>query len=436
MLQVYCPQITNRVKYIVDFVFSNLLKMEVALISEKQQINAEQGIVINYSEEKVDGSLAIFPSGLLYSSEIVKQIKKVGYWDKTPVFFETAKEQDVPFDIFSAIFFLITRMEEYSSTKKDKHGRFIYTESAAFKHNFLQIPIVDIWCYKLVEVLKSKFAGMPDVNRKYRHISSIDVDNAYAFRFKGFARHVMGTIKSLSKFDLKSITFRYKVLLGLAKDPYDTYEFIQQHQDELADDSIYFFPVGDRSNYDRQLSYSNKGYQQLIRDINNKNKTGLHLSYAQGDDSNGVEKEMNRLFLVTGTNVNKNRYHFLRFNMPCSYQQLVKNQITEEYSMGYAGAIGFRSGTCTPFLFYNLTIEQVTPLRVFSFQVMDATLNNYLELSPELAMRQIAALIDQVKKVDGTFISLWHNENLSDTGKWKGWRKVFTFMMKQAKGNG
>jgi hypothetical protein len=27
--------------------------------------------------------------------------------------------------------------------------------------------------------------------------------------------------------------------------------------------------------------------------------------------------------------------------------------------------------------------------------------------------------------VNGTFISLWHNESLKDSGQWLGWRKIF-----------
>ena len=37
----------------------------------------------------------------------------------------------------------------------------------------------------------------------------------------------------------------------------------------------------------------------------------------------------------------------------------------------------------------------------------------------------IEELMLEVKKVNGTFISVWQNESLKDSGQWQGWRKVF-----------
>ena len=63
---------------------------------------------------------------------------------------------------------------------------------------------------------------------------------------------------------------------------------------------------------------------------------------------------------------------------------------------------------------------------------MDATLNNYMKLSPDDAKLLVQKLITEVRNVNGTFISLWHNETLSETGIWKGWRTVFEFTVQQA----
>jgi hypothetical protein len=40
--------------------------------------------------------------------------------------------------------------------------------------------------------------------------------------------------------------------------------------------------------------------------------------------------------------------------------------------------------------------------------------------------------IKVVKSVNGEFISIWHNESLSDKGRWQGWRKVYEEMVKSA----
>jgi len=36
--------------------------------------------------------------------------------------------------------------------------------------------------------------------------------------------------------------------------------------------------------------------------------------------------------------------------------------------------------------------------------------------------------MNEVKKVGGTFVSIWHNETVNDLGEWKGYRDVFEKM--------
>jgi hypothetical protein len=123
--------------------------------------------------------------------------------------------------------------------------------------------------------------------------------------------------------------------------------------------------------------------------------------------------------------VTKSRQHFLKLKFPKTYQNLLKSGITDDYTMGFASLSGFRAGTCTTFPFFDLSHNRCTEIMIHPFQVMDVTLKNYLLLSPEKAWQQIEEIMLEVKKVNGTFISLWHNESLKDTGHWLGWRKVF-----------
>ena len=64
---------------------------------------------------------------------------------------------------------------------------------------------------------------------------------------------------------------------------------------------------------------------------------------------------------------------------------------------------------------------------------MDATLLYYLKLSPQASLIQISELIEEVKNVNGTFISLWHNDTFSNHKQWEGWQSVYTEMVKVAK---
>ena len=100
--------------------------------------------------------------------------------------------------------------------------------------------------------------------------------------------------------------------------------------------------------------------------------------------------------------------------------------------MGFAGDLGFRAGTCTPYPFYDLDEELECKLTIYPFQVMEATLKYYLKVEVEEALALIKPLIDEVRLLNGTFVSLWHNESLSDEDEWKGWRKVYEGMVEYA----
>ncbi|MBT4780252.1 MAG: hypothetical protein HON97_07420, partial [Polaribacter sp.] len=45
---------------------------------------------------------------------------------------------------------------------------------------------------------------------------------------------------------------------------------------------------------------------------------------------------------------------------------------------------------------------------------------------------RIRDLKNQVKAVDGLFITLFHNESLSNYLRWKGWKRLYESMLKIA----
>lgn len=133
---------------------------------------------------------------------------------------------------------------------------------------------------------------------------------------------------------------------------------------------------------------------------------------------------------ITNMPVSKSRQHYLRIELPKTYQQLIDLEILEDFSMGFASHTGFRASTCTPFYFYDLDFEIQTPLKVYPFCLMDTTLNDYMKLTPKQSLGKIRDLRNEVKDVNGTFITLFHNESLSDYLRWKGWKRLYESMLK------
>ena len=52
-------------------------------------------------------------------------------------------------------------------------------------------------------------------------------------------------------------------------------------------------------------------------------------------------------------------------------------------------------------------------------------MKDYMKLSPEESIIRAKQLVDEVREVNGTFVTLWHNHSLNDRDEWKGWKRVY-----------
>ena len=207
-------------------------------------------------------------------------------------------------------------------------------------------------------------------------------------------------------------------------------------------ETVFFFLLGDYGKFDKNLSFRNVNYRALIRNTSKKVPVGIHPSYKASGSLKKLQTEISRLGKIIGEPPFQSRFHYLRLSFPQSYQWLIETGIKEDYTLTYHSHPGFRAGTCTPFRFYNLNSESETNLKIFPTTVMEVSLQQYQnllgegrqksDLTPEQAAKTIDRLLMGVKKVNGTFVSLFHNESLSDSDQWKGWKSVFESMLKKA----
>jgi hypothetical protein len=107
--------------------------------------------------------------------------------------------------------------------------------------------------------------------------------------------------------------------------------------------------------------------------------------------------------------------------LPESYHQLVKAGFTDDYTMGFASDTGFRAGTSRPFRFFDIQTDELLPLTVHPYCVMDGSLKDYVHLSLASSEAELAKMGDYIRSIDGRFEMLIHNETLSENRRWKGW---------------
>ena len=408
------------------------MQIPVEFTTTIEEFIAHSGLKMTYSKAPLGKEFFIRSNDLLFEQGVNDLEINIFYHQEVPCFFNAGSKSVLPFDVFAASFFLLSRYEEYLPHVRDVHERFTAEQSVAFKYRFLEKPVIDIWAYMLLEKLKEKFPEFTYKERRYQFISTIDVDNAYTYKYKSLIRTFGGFVKDFFSLQLKTFWDRFVVLINLKKDPYNTFQNLLNLKKKYKVETLFFFLVADYTTFDTNVSAAKNKFRLLIKSIGDYAKLGLHPSYYSMKDELLLKKEKERLEAITNIPMEKSRQHYLRFSLPETYQNLIDLEIKEDYSMGYASHVGFRASTCTPFYFYNLDFEIQTPLKIIPFALMDTTLNDYMELSPRQSLGKIRELKNEVKAVNGTFVTLFHNESLSDYLRWKGWSKVYESMLKIA----
>ena len=432
MILVYTHKVTPRVKYIFQMLFTQFLGLDVKLTNSIEEFIAFNGMKISYTKNPLGSELFFSSHSLLFEKGILDHAVHIRSENGQKIFFEQPDNSALSFDVFAASFYLLSRYEEYLPHIKDRFQRFPAKESIAYKNGFLKTPIIEYWLLDLVEVIQKKFPDFKPVERQFTFVNTIDVDNAYCYLEKGVVRNVAAGIKSLTQFDFSGLKQRLNVVLGNEKDPYDTFDYLLSLQKKYKFKSVYFFLLADYGHNDKNISVTSKKFQSLIKSMADYAQIGIHPSWASNKNSDKLPKEIMRLESISKRDVTRSRQHFLKLDLPFTYRRLIDLGIQEDYTMGYASQVGFRAGTSLPFYFYDLDMELQTQLLLHPFAVMDGTLNEYMELPVDDAQYLVKELMDRVKFVNGTFISLWHNETVSDNRHWHDWKQVYEYTLSEA----
>lgn len=432
MILVYAENTSNRLRYTLNVIFNCVLKIDYSLVDLETFNKDDVSAKINYSSTSIKGSISIVPNGLLEEVTIQEQKLTVEWENGVPFFFRTSNGNVFEYDLFAATFYMVSRYEEYLPHQQDEHGRFTAEESFAFKNNFLELPVVNLWAMELKKEILKHYPLINFPEQHYQFTNTLDIDVAFAYKGKSFLRLMSSTLKSLLTFNVADVKNRVNYFIKKQKDPYDVYKSIQLLKEQYQTKNIYFFLLGDYGAFDKNLPATSPVYQSLIKKIAKKNQVGIHPSYRSNTSIEQVKVEKDRLKTITNQEVVKSRQHFLKLNFPATYEGLILVGIQQDYSMGFAGEIGFRAGVCSTYPFFNVLKNEERELLITPFQLMDGTLKDYLNLSPEEAIEKIRKMIDQVKNVNGSFVAVWHNSSLGECTGWENWSVVYESLMELA----
>ncbi|GGE04346.1 polysaccharide deacetylase family protein [Psychroflexus salis] len=405
---VFTNQRTSRKQYCFKQVCYQILGFRVRFTTKIEEFISYQGVKFSYAKKPLGQELFVEAAGLLDEEGFGDFDIKVEDWNSIPCFFKVSKESSIPFDIFSASFYLLVRYEEYLPFVKNKAGGFPVEESTAFKYKFLHRPVVDLWAYQFLEVLQEKYPNIEFPQSTYTIQLQVTVHEAFAFRYKGLLRQLVGFFKQLLSGNLPQAWLQIKTQLRLVKDPLDVYDKIVQLAKKHQFNLKMFFQLSDFSKDNRNINHHKTHYQHLIKSMGDYFETGLLPGKTAIFEAEQLQKEKKRWKEIAKQEVKRVLVKKFPLSFPESYINFEKALIKEDYSMGYADELGFRAGSCTPFLFYNLNAEEVTPLKIHPFALHSSILRN--KQSHEI-QEKLTKIKSDLQAVNGSFNLNFENED-------------------------
>ena len=436
MLLISAPQTGPRLRYVLEALFSHLTKIPWRLLPEDAETaSPTTGLLISYGYEPRPEALLHIPAeGLLFETGIRKERPRpvLSNDPELPLLFpiQPQSPRSLSFDLFSAAFYMLSRYEEYLPFEGDAHGRFRLRDSIFADSKpagiYPRKPLVDLWLEHFLERLQQEAqkqasgTALPDFRQArpaFRFRPSYDLDLPWMLVHKRPLQALGGALRDLLRQGPGSLLRRYRIWRKPENDPAFTFPFLEKLHEKYGLQALYFAPTGPYGRYDKAPSHRHPAYRRLLRKLDRRGEVGLHPSYHSSEKPELLLREKQRLEKILNRPLTASRQHFLRFRFPQTPRALTAAGITRDYSLGFAEAPGFRSGTCHAYPWYDLEKEEKTELMLHPLPLMDVSLFQYLKLPPKKAASLSNSLMEETRKYGGEFVSLWHNNTLASAGK-------------------
>ncbi len=435
MIYIRVDSSTARLEYALYLIFDLILQTPYKIIS-KENTPSEDFLVNNpviyYTKQPSQEGITIPSSGLLHETIIRNSEAEFLSHSATPtqLFAVQNRSYTISYDLFATVFFLSTAYEKYMILHVDKHKRYDEDKYPSFQKGWYKKPWIHILSEALWNTLKKKF---PTLNRKRvnpRLEITFDIDHPWKYKNKSIPIRVGGLMKDVFRRQKRSVRERWMGLI-LGIDPNDTFEDIVRHFPPSY--TKFFFLVGGSHSNDSRYSLETPELQKIIHNLHQKGYLiGIHPSYMSFLNPGIIQAEINALSESLSTDITSSRQHFLRYRYPDTFKYLSLAGISHDYSLCMYRDCGFITGMAIPYPWFDLSTNTMTSLQLHPTIAMDTALRAYAKLTVTEALDRIKYIMEETKKVNGIATLLFHNELLSDSDPWEGWRAPFlTFFQEQ-----
>lgn len=359
-LLAYVPILTPRIKYIFNFIFRDVLKTDIAFSSNLAEFKASSMAKMSYAAQPVADELHFGQVEFLLDHKITKVTFKTTAFGDTIVPF-AVQGGALPFDVFAASFYFVSRYEEYLPYTPGPNGAYPSELSLQSRLKILQIPVIDGWALLMKNLLLKKYPQLLFGQKSFTLVPLMCM-----YPGQQTSSGIISSARSLIRAARAIVNQKL-----LEQEAAQCKTFVQEHWDKY----------------------------QL---------TGRFFHISAKDDDGEANGEI---------------------VLPNAYLQLIKDATFNDYRMGYSNTIGFRAGTCTSFLWYDLQLEKTTALRVHPIAINDISIKPEKLAYPEYIIETWRPLIETVQLLNGEFYFTWHLDTLVRGRKGKSARKLYAEML-------
>lgn len=421
-LLIHTDNKSNKLNYVLDHIFGQYFDIPYKTTSLENEYLKHAGPKLYYGLSAKSSS--IYCSSFLEQGFDEELLLNKNEPIEDNILFRCPKKglHLFDFDIFSAIFYLLSRYEEYLPSSKDKHDRY-HSKNSILSPKELKDPPIDRWLMLLKEKLEASYPGLiVPYKNSFEVIASMDVDHYYDIKYKPWYIRVGKVLNSIKKGQLAEFKARCRTLFG-GGDIFDQYDLFSKIS--AGHKVLFFLHLGKAAPYDESKPIDKVAINKVISKLNKDNhRFGIHPSYLSNHNAESLNDEFNQFTEHISFAPTLSRQHFLKLSFPKTYRSLIDKGIKEDYSLMYADQIGFRAGTAHPFYWYDLKQDKITDLRIIPNALMDVTLQQYMKLSIEESIITINELKKTCQKYNAPFIFIWHNVSMTNLRPWVGWNKV------------
>jgi hypothetical protein len=348
------------------------------------------------------------------------------------------------FDPVAMTALLLGGWQEWVIRSRDEHGRFPH--SASFQHHTdsLEAPIVDWMRHVVAELLAAQ--GLTVIRKQFGEAewafcSTHDIDYVRKWRPGIWKREFLD--RALRNQEGETLPKR----LARARratwsffdsgDPFrDALTRIPAELEARGGRGTFFYKAG--AHGFRDVAYDIAGFEvrsRLLQQMENGHEVGLHPSYHAFAHTDRLIEERDLLAAAAGVPIRSHRAHYLRYAHPESIHRWEAASFSVDSTLGWAGAPGFRHGTCLPFPLFDPVSMRESTVWELPLAAMESALFNRQHKQVEEAVRDTDRLMKTCAAFGGVFVGLWHN-TLWDEADYPGWGRHFEETLRAASDRG